>query len=192
MLSWPEAQAAGMGLKRLLRFDKSFVQWFDRSPAGARRSFRLMIPAIPFFLIMHFADASLAPEISSGFIIATTVIYFVLTWVSFPLLLIAIGRLIEREGAAIAAIAPYNWFNFSLTVIGCIFSLIDSAGLLGGSIGAIFWMLTLASIVYEIFLLATASGIGYGGAVLLAIVDFVLAQSFYLLVMMPIMSTTLA
>jgi hypothetical protein len=190
MPSWVETLAAMSGLKRLLRFDATFVQWFDRSPQGARRSFGLMIPAIPLFLILRFVDVSLAPGVDTWRVVAVTAINYALSWVMFPLILILIGRAVEREAQAIGALAAYNWFGVALMAVGSVFVLIDSAGLMGGTTDFLSIVLLVASLVYEVFLLRVLMGLGYGGAVLLVIVDFTLTQSLYILLMSPIMATT--
>lgn len=178
------------GLKRLLRFDAGFVQWFDRSPQGARRSFGLMIPTFPLFLVLNFAGVSLAPDVEMFRVVAVTVIAFVLSWVMFPLILILIGRTIDRESQAIGALTSYNWFNFSLSAIGCVFSLIVNTGIFGQSAGLVVSVFIVVYLAYETFLLRVALGIGYGGAILLSIVDFALGKSLYILLMSPIMATT--
>lgn len=192
MPSWAETLAAMSGLKRLLRFDATFVQWFDRSPQGALRSFGLMIPAIPLFLILRFVDMSLAPGVDMLRVVAVTLINYVLSWVMFPLILILIGRAVEREVQAIGALASYNWFGVALMAVGCVFVLLDSTGLMGGATDVLSILLLIASLVYEVFLLRVLMGLGYGGAVLLVIVDFTLTQSLYILLMSPIMSTTVS
>ena len=192
MPSWAETLAAVQGLKRLLRFDASFAQWFDRSPLGARRSFGLMIPAIPLFLILRFVDVSLAPGVDTWRVVAVTAINYALSWVMFPLILILIGRAVEREAQAIGALAAYNWFGVALMAVGSVFVLIDSAGLMGGATDSLSILLLVASLVYEVFLLRVLMGLGYGGAALLVIVDFTLTQSLYILLMSPIMATTVA
>lgn len=190
MPSWAETLAAMSGLKRLLRFDPGFVQWFDRSPQGALRSFGLMIPAIPLFLIVCFVDASVAPDVDTLRVVAVTLVNYALGWVMFPLILILIGRAVEREAQAIGALASYNWFNVALMAVGSIFTLLVSTGLMGGAAGVIGTLLQIMALVYEVFLLRVLMGLGYGGAALLVIVDFTLAQSLFILLMSPIMSTT--
>lgn len=186
MPSWPEVQAALTGLSRLLRFDAGFVQWFDRSPAGALRSFRLMIPAVPLFLILRFVNVSLEPEAESFRVFAVAAINYVLSWVMFPLILVVIGRAIAREAQAIGALTCYNWFNFGLMVIASAFVLLESTGILSSLMEILTLLLVLASLIYEGFLLRVLMGIGYGGAALLVVIDFALTQSLYILLMSPV------
>nr|WP_298682631.1 hypothetical protein [uncultured Dongia sp.] len=187
MPSWIEAQAALSGLGRLLRFDATFAQWFDRSPAGSLRSFGLMIPMVPLFLILRFTEGDIAPDAIAFRIISVTLINYALSWVMFPLILIVIGRAIDREAQAIGAIGCYNWYGFMLAVIASGLVLLNASGILGGAMTLISTIFVLASLVYEAYMLRVLMGIGYGGGALLAILDYVLTSSLYFLLMSPIM-----
>lgn len=186
MPSWAETRAALTGLKLLLRFDAGFVNWFDRSPAGARRSFRLMLPMLPVFLLRLFTKVDLASEPTTLLAIVTIGTCFVLGWVMFPLVLILVGRAIERETQAIGALSSYNWFGVGLSIVACALTLIDSTGAFGSIPGLMFSGLIVASLVYETFQLHVLMGIGYLGAGLLTIVDYTLARSLFILLLSPV------
>jgi hypothetical protein len=192
MPSWLEIQAAMTGLKRLARFDASFVQWFDRSPAGALRSFGLMIPALPLFLILRFVAVDVLPDVEAFRLFAVTAINYVLSWIMFPLILIAIGRTIGREAQAISALACYNWFGVALMTVSCLLTLLDRVFHSGDAFYFLSVLLQIASLIYEGYMLRVLMGLGYGGAALLAIIDYVLAYSLYILLMSPIMATTVS
>ena len=164
MPNWSEALAAMSGLKRLLRFDAGFAQWFDRSPAGALRSFGLMIPALPLFLILRFVDVALVPEVETFRLVAVTAINYALGWVMFPLILIVIGRAIGHEAQAVGTLACYNWFGFAFMAAASVLVLLDRTGILGSLMEFLTIPLLLASLLYEGFLLRVLMGVGYGGA----------------------------
>lgn len=180
MFSSGEIRAAFTGLALLLRFNAHFAAWFDRSAAGARRSFRLMLPLLPITLVRIFLWYDAEPTVSAFEIGVSIATFYVLSWISFPLLLIVIGRALEREGQAIAALSSYNWFGFSLSVLGFAVSLLGLIGPLAGPADLAITIIILASLVYEAFLLNTALGIGYFGAALLAIVDYIIGQSLFI------------
>jgi hypothetical protein len=186
MRSWAEARAAFTGLMLLLRFDAGFVNWFDRSPEGARHSFRLMVPMLPVFLFRLFTEVDLASAATPILAIVTIGTCYVLGWVMFPLILILVGRAIERETQAIGALSSYNWFGAGLSVIACALSLVESSGALGGIPSLLFSALIIASLVYETYQLHVLMGIGYFGAGILAIVDYTLAQSLFVLLLSPV------
>ncbi|MBI2255454.1 MAG: hypothetical protein HYU58_12600 [Proteobacteria bacterium] len=177
MLSAVEIRAALKGLFLLLRFDAGFVNWFDRSPAGARRSFRLMLPLLPLTIARLFMVVDAAPDVSPIIVATSVVTYYVLGWIAFPLLLILVGRALEREPQAIGALSAYNWLGFTLSIAAFVLALLGLSEALREIADFLLMALVLASLVYEAFLLNTLTGIGYFGAGLLAVIDYIVAQS---------------
>ncbi|MBL8710384.1 MAG: hypothetical protein JNL25_14415 [Rhodospirillaceae bacterium] len=186
MPSWEEALAAVQGLKRLIRFDAGFAAWFDRSAAGALRSFGLMLPMLPCFLILRFVNVELVEDVSTFRLAGATAANFALSWVMYPLFLIVIGRALERENQAIGTITFYNWFNFFLVLVATALHLLEYSGMLGAVPRALLVFLVFASLILEGFAFRILLGVGYGGAVLLVFLDYVLTQSLYILLMSPL------
>lgn len=186
MPNWEEAQAAILGLKRLLRFDPGFSQWFDRSPAGARRSFLLAIPVLPCFLILCFFGLTLRPEAGFVEVAGAMAASYVLGWVMFPLLLIVIGQAIDRESQAIGSIAFYNWFGAFYAFFITAIYILAVIGLFGGAAGIVFYLVRIASLAFEIFALRVLMGVGFGGGILLTLLDFVLGWSLNHLLLNPL------
>jgi hypothetical protein len=186
MPSWQEALAAFEGVKRLLRFDPAFAQWFDRSPAGARRSFGLMLPILPVFLLRFYLGPELRPELDMLHILGAAAVAYALGWIMFPLLLIVIGRAVERENQAIGAITFYNWFGVALSLILTLLQVVAAAGLGPDAVGTLTNILIVASLVYEVFALRVLVGVGYGGAILLTALDFILSTSLFVLMLVPL------
>lgn len=186
MPSWAETQAAIEGLKRLIRFDPAFVQWFDRSAAGARRSFRLALPVLPCFLVLCFFGITLKPEIDFLRVTGALATSYALGWVMFPLLLIVIGRAIEREDHAIGSIAFYNWFSAFYAFIITAFYICAVIGDLGDIGSLFFFILRVASLIIEVFALRVLMGVGFGGGILLTLLDFVLGWSLNFLLLTPL------
>ncbi|WP_374653788.1 hypothetical protein [Dongia sp.] len=185
MPSLREARAALTGLGKLLRFDAGFINWFDRGPAGALRAFGLMIPLLPVFLLWLFLQFDASAELSALLIGARIAIYYVLGWVMFPLILIVIGRAVERESQAIGAIGPYIWFSGALSLLVCLLSILGLIGPAGAVLDLLDWPIVIASLVYEAYLLQVLMGIGYLGAGILAVVDYTLGRSLFFLLIVP-------
>jgi hypothetical protein len=186
MPSWIEAQAAYTGLKRLLRFDAGFVNWFDGRPSGARRSFWLMLPLMPVSLVNLFVP--LDAKLDQGWftVLAHFAVWYVLSWVMFPLILIMIGQAIQREARAIGAITPYIWYNVFFSLLACMLTFASLVPQIGGIIDDLTWPLVIVSLIYEAFLLQVVMGIGYLGAGLLAVIDFALTRSLLFLLIVPV------
>lgn len=181
MPSWQEALAAIQGLKRLLRFDAGFSGWFDLSSRGALRSFGLMIPVLPCVLVLLFSGKTLQPELGGIHLAGTIATYYVLSWIMFPLSLVALGRLLDREIQAIGAITFYNWFGSILVLVALPLHLLGwIAGMESIASFAVFFLI-IASLVLETFAYRVLLGIGYLGAALLTVFDYVLSQSLFVL-----------
>lgn len=179
MLSAIEIRAACNGLLLLLRFDAGFVNWFDRSALGARRSFRLMLPLLPLAVIRIFLNYDKSPDIGALETGLSIAVFYVLSWICFPLLLIVIGRALERENQAIAVLSVYNWFGFALSVATFLISLAGLFEPLQAIVDLLLWVVIIGSLIYEAYLLNIALGIGYFGAGLLSVVDLIIAQSLF-------------
>lgn len=186
MPNWQEALAAIEGIKRLLRFDAGFAQWFDRSPAGAKRSFGLMLPMVLVFLLDLYFGPTLRPDLGSLRIVGAAAITYVLGWIMFPLLLIVIGRAIEREGQAIGAITFYNWFGVIRGLLLTLLQIAAAGGLAPEALDTLASVIFFVSLAYQVFAFRVLIGIGYGGAVLLTLLDFILGMSLIVLMLVPL------
>jgi len=111
MISLAEFEIALRGLLRLARFDAGFAGFFDLSKDGAKRSFRLALPLLPFYLLLLNLNAKWPEDADPARIGAAELIGYVLMWVAFPLLLLMGARLLDREGRVYGAIAVYNWLS---------------------------------------------------------------------------------
>jgi hypothetical protein len=104
-----EFSFALQGLTRLARFDAGFSSFFDLSEQGARRSFRLALPLLPFFLLLELLNAGLPADTDMVRIYATETIGYAVSWVAFPLTLLLGAPLIARGPRIHATIVVYNW-----------------------------------------------------------------------------------
>lgn len=186
MPNWVEALAACAGLKRLLKFDAGFVDWFDRSRAGALRSFGLALPTLPFFLVYYFYGTPLKADITTFQLVGSIAVLYVLGWVMFPLLLIVIGRALEREAQAISALAFYNWFSAILSVVAVPLKVLAVSGTLGVIPDVIIVILVFGSLAYRAFAFRVLLGVGHGGAILLTLLDYILGWCLTILLLAPL------
>jgi hypothetical protein len=109
MISLAEFEIALHGLLRLARFDAGFAGFFDLSPRGARRSFRLAIWLLPIVMFLLHLNAKWPEDTDMSRVILGEIIGYSLSWMCFPLLLLAAGKVIDRESRICGAIAVYNW-----------------------------------------------------------------------------------
>jgi hypothetical protein len=112
MISTGQLAAALYGVWLLLKLDARCLAFFDKTPGGFARSF---LPAL-ILAPLHFIDAGLAynkTETSLGFApyMIVQFIAYVLSWVTFPFVMIYVARLLGREARYLAYMVPYNWFQ---------------------------------------------------------------------------------
>ena len=110
MISFAEFEIALLGLLRLARFDAGFAGFFDLTREGARRSFRLAYPLLPVWLVIinlntDWKDADLTR------VGVAELIGYALSWICFPLLLLASARVLDRGARSFGASAIYNWLG---------------------------------------------------------------------------------
>jgi hypothetical protein len=129
MISLAETGFAIRGLGRILRFDSSFVQFYDRSREGAMRSFWIYVPLIALtwvqLILLH--DPQQPPL--TGRMWLAFAITEVINVSYFPLILVSIGRHIDREARIIGCIAVYNWLSLLAIIVGVPLTLLSWIGL---------------------------------------------------------------
>jgi hypothetical protein len=173
MPSWIEFRLGCQGLYRLALFDRSFIGYFDRSRSGVLRSFGLFPLLLPIVLFQVWL--SIPPPPSLVLFVLGKTVASAFNWVLFPFLILAAGRLLERENEAPGAIALYNWTNVLWVVLQIPSTL---AGVLGVStdIAQLLGLaLLLASLVIEGFMFAVALRIAPWHAAVLVILDLLLS-----------------
>ncbi|MDP6603857.1 MAG: hypothetical protein QGG17_06660 [Rhodospirillales bacterium] len=110
MITLNEATTALYGAYRLARYDPSGVNYFDTTIAGFWRSFYGAVFVAPLFLLrisIRFQNGAWdAPAVH---VVAIESLAYVIGWVAFPLAMVWVARLLERESAFIRYIVAYNW-----------------------------------------------------------------------------------
>src|SRR5262245_28598196 len=109
MISRTEFRLGCRGLILLARFDPSFLRYFDRTAGGAMRSFWLAWPILPLALLVYWRDIDQSVP-SVAVYMTARIIGYAYGWILFPLVLLMIGRLVDRDAEAPGTIAVYNWF----------------------------------------------------------------------------------
>jgi len=164
------------GCARLARFDASFLNYFDRSSAGARRSFGIAVPVYFYYLALILNPTEGGPVEDFGRYLFSMTVGYVFLWISFPLLLLAIGELTDWRDRVVGTISVYNWSAlltvalhlpiFALKYLGWwlpVASILD--------IVALIYVLVLSG-----FVLRCALGVKLVPTVLLVLGDFALSQ----------------
>jgi hypothetical protein len=176
VISFAELEIALLGLLRLARFDAGFAGFFDLTRNGARRSFRLALPLLPLWLLLLNLNTDWK-DTDMTRVISAELIGYVLSWVSFPLILLLLAApLIDRGPKIYGAVSIYNWL--SVLSIGLQVP-IEIAGYYGMgdswnftlSIAALFFILAC-----EFFAFRRILEISIEMTVALVVVDFILGR----------------
>jgi hypothetical protein len=173
MPSWIELRLGCQGLFRLALFDRSFIGYFDRSRSGVLRSFGLFPLLLPVVLFQVWLSIPPPPSLLL-FVLGKTVAS-AFNWVLFPFLILAAGRLLEREREAPGAIALYNWTNVLWVVLQIPPTLAVVLGVSTDIAQMVGLALLLASLVIEGFMFAVVLRIAPWHAAILTILDLLLS-----------------
>lgn len=111
MISWAELRLGCRGLLLLARFDAQFLRYFDRSAAGALRSFQLALLILPFYLFQFWLEVDDAAAAGAGRYLAARTLGYAYGWILFPMVILLAGRLLDRDAQAPGCLAIYNWLS---------------------------------------------------------------------------------
>ena len=175
--AWAEAGLALSGALRLARGDRGGLACFDRSLDGFWRSFRAAGIAYPLYLVLLTMRVSVAEWQRSGglqIVIVETIAY-VIAWVAFPLIMLAVTRWIDRPNRFFDFMVPYNWFQVPQSALFVLIGLESESGVLGAPAAAALETAgVIAVLVYEWYIARVALDTTVYGAVFIVLVDLVL------------------
>lgn len=175
--AWLEVRLALVGALRLARGDRGGMQCFDRSVDGFWRSFRAAVIAYPLYLVLLAMRVTLAEWERSGGLVIVTVetIAYVISWVAFPLIMLAVAQRLGRAHRYFDFMVAYNWSQVPQSALFVLVGLETETGLLGASPSqAIEVAAGIAVLVYEWFIARVALDARAPAAILVVLVDLVL------------------
>lgn len=135
MISTRELAYGLVGAWRLMRNDASGLQYFDRSPHGALRSFWVMVLVAPAYavLLMLQLDQFGVAQIGLRQILIGGGIY-VIDWLLFPVVLLRLAPMLDRVQQTPGYIAANNWAQILIYALALFFGAVS--GMLPDSIAA--------------------------------------------------------
>jgi hypothetical protein len=145
MLTRAEFLRGSYGAWRLLLGDRHGLEWIDRSPLGAWRSFLLAPILYPLNLagsLLVLSQLPTAPSI--GHIMVVDVIIYTIGWVAYPLLLLWIAPLLGRDRQILGYISVSNWTSVVTTAVGTILALLLSSGLASDGLNTLLFFAQIA------------------------------------------------
>jgi len=171
MPSWIEFRLAVQGLLRLARFKPDFPRFFDRSAAGALRSFWLMVPLYPFYLLQLWAiGATELTQDTTQFFFAMSVGYLNL-WLVPPLLIAVIAPMVGRDAEMPGCITIYNWLSVLNITAALPLILLNLGGVSSDVTSILSQALLLVTLAWETYLLTHTLRVRLWQAALAAVAD---------------------
>lgn len=174
MPSWIEFRLGCRGLYRLALFDRSFVDFFDRSTAGVLRSFGLFLLLLPIVLWQVWITNDLPIDNLFLFLAGRSVAY-AYNWILFPFLIVFAARYLDRDAEAAGCIAIYNWTSVLWVALQMPTTLIIALGVPVNVAQLLGLALLVASLVIEGFMFAAVLRLVLWQAGVLVALDFLLS-----------------
>jgi len=188
MFPFVEIAYAVRGLWRLLQFDASGLDYFDRSIAGFWRSFRVALLIAPVYALLIPRQLDMIkPTVGWQHIILVQILTYVVSWLLYPAVAYELCRRIEREAEYPGYIAVYNWSTIILVSASLLVWLPTFGGITAPETSdALGFLIYHLFYIYLWFLARTALKIEPLNAVGLILVDYVLtyALSFFHIAML--------
>jgi hypothetical protein len=175
MPNWAETRLGLQGLIRLVRFDSTFLRYFDRSTAGAMRSFGWALLLLPVYVWQIWLQIDSSVPSPLAFMTAKLVGVTYL-WILFPFVILATARLTDNEDEAAGCIAIYNWGNVLWAVMSLPTALLITFGASNSYVAPIDLITFIASLAIEGFMLARCLRIAAWQAASLVVFDVVITQ----------------
>ncbi|MCG8510047.1 MAG: hypothetical protein MI741_12540 [Rhodospirillales bacterium] len=160
------------GAYRLARFDANGMRFFDDSISGFWKSFFAAVIIAPlFFFLLSMRFQHEAAELSAFRYFSVEVIAYVIRWVAFPLIMISIAKVLDRDEKYLGFIVAYNWASVLQSGVFLTAAILALSGAIPAAAGGILSLLILAAIIiYAWFVTKTALDLPGGTAA--AIVGF--------------------
>jgi len=176
--AWAETRRALLGTLILARGDAQGMVAFDTSLDGFWRSFRAALICFPFYMLLVLGrlDEGSAAAASGVRVATVETIGYVISWTAFPLIILNLCRWLGRNDRFLAFMVAYNWCQVPQIVLFAAIALVGKGGLpTGVAHDGLALAAAIASLVYEWFVARVALNATVIEAVLVVIVDLLLA-----------------
>jgi hypothetical protein len=175
MPSWIELRLGCKGLYRLALFDRSFLDFFDRSTAGVLRSFGLFLLLLPVVLWQVWMTYD-QPIDNLFLFLAGRSVASAYNWILFPFLIVFAARYLDRDAEAAGGVAIYNWTNVLWVALQMPTTLVIALGV-PVNVAQLLWLaLLVASFVIEGFMFVVVLRLVLWQAAALVALDFLLSM----------------
>ncbi|HYG86425.1 MAG TPA: hypothetical protein VD978_09220 [Azospirillum sp.] len=165
------------GAYRLARFDPTGLDYIDRTPEGALKSFYaalIVLPAYALLLTIRLWEQGIeAPLIQ---VVLVQSIAYVVNWTAFPLVMYRAADMLDRQARFPDAVAANNWAAVVQMVVYLPAVVLGQLGVLPAPLASgLVFSIVLAMLSYQWFVLRTALDIGGMPAAALVMLDLFLS-----------------
>jgi hypothetical protein len=165
------------GAYRLAMLDKTGLNYLDRSPEGAIRSFNaalIVLPAYAVLVVLRLWDV--LPDVSLLRFITVEGLAYVISWSAFPLVMFYISGLLDRSERYFDFLSAYNWSAvIQMGVYLPVVALADSGLMPAGVDEGLVLAVTMLVLMYQWFIARTTLDINGGSAAGVVLLDMILA-----------------
>lgn len=178
MLTAREAVYSLFGAYRLAFLDRAGMQYFERTPAGALRSFyaaAFVLPGYILLVLIRLWDRLGAVPLPR--LVAVEGISYVVSWTGYALLMYHVARFLDRETRYVDFLCAYNWSSVIQMAVYLPAVLLAEAVLLPPGVGDVLVLVvTVAVLAYQWFIARTALDLSGGMAVSVVLIDVILSM----------------
>lgn len=167
-----EAIVSLYGAWRLARLDPRGIELFDRSEAGAVRSFAAAVPVLPLYVLAALMLAPRGPTTHPLRWLSVQAIAYVLSWVAYPVAAESLTRVMGCRSRFAGYLSAYNWSMVLQNVALLPLTLLTILQVLPDDVMQFLWLAAIAAIMGWLWFIArSALAVGGLAAAGLVVVD---------------------
>lgn len=166
------------GAGRLALGDKSALKWFELTVAGFWRSFAAVLIIAPFyFLIIITPPGETSTEAAREIGFLSSLAIYLLSWIVFPVVMIAVAHLLSLSRSYVTFIIVHNWSQVIIMAAFLPLALARLAGVAGDHVVTVVGVvLSILFLAYKWFIARHALGAAAGAAVGITILDVLIDE----------------
>ena len=165
------------GAYRLARFDPTGLQYMDRTPEGAWKSFYaavIVLPAWALLLAIRLWDQVQDTPLTQVVLVES--IAYVISWTAFPVIMHGVTGMLDRSTRYVDFLCAYNWSSVVQMAVYLPVVVLAATGLLPQPLSeSLVFGVMLAMLTYQWFVMRTALDISGVTAALLVLLDLFLS-----------------
>jgi hypothetical protein len=143
---------------RLVFRDRDAMDLFDTSAGGMWRSFSAALIAFPAFLLLKsLMLAGAGPEIDTLRFLVVHSIAYVVGWTLFPLVMVTLSEVFDREERLFAFIVAFNWSTVLQIGLFTAIALLVRGGIVTGVAGSLAMLAATGAVLWYEWYIATVA-----------------------------------